>query len=79
MRKASVTLGFIYCIWDEGNGLSYSILLCNLWECCPLGWLSGCWRDLDRLGHIYKEGEELGHKGSEHPAVDVNWTIGQGL
>lgn len=29
-RKTSVTLGSIYCVQDEGNGLFYSIPLCHL-------------------------------------------------
>lgn len=28
-RKASVTLGSLYCSQDEGNGLFYSVPLCN--------------------------------------------------
>ena len=79
-RKASVTLGSFYCSQDEGNGLFYSIPLCNSGGIVPragLVALGGTWTGWATL--TGQEGEELGHQGSEKSTVDVNQTIGQGL
>lgn len=73
-RKASVTLGPIYCSQDEGNGLFYSIPFCNLWGTPSFVAAGGtctvqaAFKDQGR--------EELGHQDIGKPAVDVNHRAG---